>query len=333
MGGTGAFNNGRETYYPSQIKVSNSICNLIAQPNPNSTGFTGSYKSGELLSARANTNAATPYKFSFLYGYVETRIKIVNISGFFGAFWMLPCKKDYNYEWEIDILEQLGKENKTMFQTYHYAPGLPDGVARNASWTPNNGLNNNGAAPVIDYSTAYHTYAVDWEPDHLAFYIDGIQSGSFPNKGTNNSNIARTAGYIIIQQMVENGWSRSWNQLVPDSATSVDTFHIDYVRVWQGTSGNSIKTSPPLSGKKPSIEVSFNHAHGQVNFTLNPQDQNPVSAVMIFDEHGRLVRRLSARDPVWDGTNHAGVPVKSGAYLYKLLDRENEMCGKFLFVR
>ena len=62
--------------------LSGGICNLVAEPERGVTAFEGSYRSGELLSARANTQAATPYKFSFRYGYVEARVKIVNVSGF-----------------------------------------------------------------------------------------------------------------------------------------------------------------------------------------------------------------------------------------------------------
>ena len=90
----------------------------------------------------------------------------------------------------------------------------------------------------------YHTFGVDWQADHLAFYIDGIRSGAFPSPGTDNANIPRTPGYIIIQQMVENSWIRSTGELVPDPAASVDTFHVDYVRVWQGTVGNGLRRDP-----------------------------------------------------------------------------------------
>jgi beta-glucanase (GH16 family) len=235
-GKNGSFNAGREKYYASQIRVANGVCNLVAAPNPHADTFVDSYHSGELISARADTHAATPYKFDFLYGYVEARLKVTNVPGFFTAFWMIPSKKNYNYEWEIDILEVLGHDHRTMFQTYHYRPGQAPEQTRNTSWTPNKGRDKrNGAAPVLDYSTDYHTFGVDWQPDHLTFYIDGIASGSLPDPGVDNTNIPRTPGYILLQQMVENSWIRSTKQLIPDTTSSVDTLHVDYVRVWQGT--------------------------------------------------------------------------------------------------
>ena len=100
-GENGSFNDGREKYFPSQVRLSGGICNLVAEPVPGASASEGSYRSGELLSARANTQAATScYKFAFQYGYVEARIEIVNVSGFFGAFWMLPVKKNFTYEWK-----------------------------------------------------------------------------------------------------------------------------------------------------------------------------------------------------------------------------------------
>ena len=45
--------------------------------------------------------------------------------------------------------------------------------------------------------------------------------------------------------MVENNWIRSTEQLLPDPSASVDTFHIDYVRVWQGAVANGLRSSPP----------------------------------------------------------------------------------------
>ena len=335
-GGVGSFNSGRENYYPSQIQVSNGVCHLVAQPNPGIATFANSYKSGELISARANTNSLTPYKFSFLYGYVEARLKIVSKSGFFGAFWMLPDKKNYNYEWEIDILEQLGNDHRTMFQTYNYYPGLPLDSSRNASWTPNKGGGNNGNAPVIDYSTAYHTFGVDWQPNHLTFYIDGIASGTFPTPGANNVNIPRTAGYILIQQMVENSWCRQpmFACTLSNAATSTDTFNIDYVRVWQGTNQNGVREGaaivPRVAGN---IEVFPNPMHDRTAFIIKNGNPKQIAAVTVYDDQGRLVRRLTGRNLVWDGSDAQGNKIKPGLYFYSADYDGMIQTGKIMYVR
>jgi beta-glucanase (GH16 family) len=334
-GGNGSFNSGRERYYASQIRLSNGICNLVAEPNSGITTFENSYKSGELISARANTNSATPYKFSFLYGYVEVRLRIVDVSGFFGAVWMLPSKQNYVYEWEIDILEQLGHDHRTMFQTYHYKAGLPADQARDAHWTPNKGTGSNGDASVLDYSTGYHTFGVDWQPDHLTFYIDGIASGTFPTPGTNNSNIANTPGYILIQQMVENSWIRSTGQLLPDVTTSVDTFHIDYVRVWQAaaTAGTARNATPQGPGNRPAVKVSPNPMRERVEFAVTSGIHSDAALVTIYDGRSRLVRRIAMKNPVWDGTDSQGLRVKSGLYLYSVVSGCTSRTGKIVRVQ
>jgi beta-glucanase (GH16 family) len=335
-GGAGSFNSGRENYYPSQIQVSNGICHLVAQPNPGVTAFANSYKSGELLSARANTNATTPYKFSFLYGYAEARLKIVSKSGFFGAFWMLPDKKNFNYEWEIDILEQLGNDHRTMFQTYNYYPGLPLDSSRNASWTPNKGGGNNGNAPVIDYSTAYHTVGVDWQTNHLTFYIDGIASGTFPTPGANNANIPRTPGYIIIQQMVENSWCRQpmFACTLSNAATSTDTFDIDYVRVWQGTNNSGIRQENTAAAPKGNLQAFVSSpVRGQMAFSVSRAGRSVNAIVRIFDGQGRLVSRLSGSNPSWNGNDGQGEGVRTGLYFYSVDCAGAEQTGEFTYVR
>ena len=205
-----------------------------------------------------------------------------------------------------------------MFQTYNYYPGLPLDSSRNMSWTPNNGGGNNGNAPVIDYSTAYHTFGVDWQPDHLTFYIDSMASGTFPTPGTNNANIPRTAGYILIQQMVENSWCRQpmFACTLSNAATSTDTFRIDYVRVWQGTSPADNRTKNAGVRQFPNSGSNSNAIRGQTAFAVKGVGQKRITAVTIYNEQGRLIRRLNGSDIVWNGANAQGDNVKPGLYLY-----------------
>ena len=51
---------------------------------------------------------------------------------------MLPTNPSFSYDTEIDIVEILGGHPDTVFMTYHYN-------GRGSSFTPNNGLHNNGA--------------------------------------------------------------------------------------------------------------------------------------------------------------------------------------------
>ena len=224
---TSSFNTGREHYQPSQVTVSGGTAKLTAAPlNPpysSSACENGSctYKAGLLSTARPKSSAPN-YLFSFKYGYVESRFKFPATQGFFTAFWMLPADPSFNYQYEIDILELLGDDPTTMFMTYHY-----DG--RGTSYPVNAGKYKNGKCATKDYSKDFVRMGMDWEPDHVAWYIDGVECGRFTGSG---AQIANTPMQLILHMMVDNNWQRSWNVglLDPTLTRSLD---VDYIRVYQ----------------------------------------------------------------------------------------------------
>jgi beta-glucanase (GH16 family) len=224
---TSTFNNGREHYQPSQVVVSNGTAKLIAAPlSPaysSSACQNGSctYKAGLLSTARP-TSSASNYLFSFKYGYVESRFKFPATQGFFTAFWMLPADPSYDYQYEIDILEMLGDDPTTMFMTYHYA-------GRNTSYPVNAGKFKNGKCATKDYSKDFVRMGMDWEPDHIAWYIDGVECGRFT--GTADQ-IANSPMQLILHMMVDNDWQRQWNVGLQDPTLSRQ-LEVDYIRVYQ----------------------------------------------------------------------------------------------------
>ena len=225
---TNTFNNGREHYDPSQVRVSGGTAKLVAEPHspPYSDGAcqnsSCTYYSGLLSTARPNAGNGSDYLFSFTYGYVEASLKQPATQGFFTAFWMLPTDTSYNYDTEIDILENLGYDSQTMFMTYHYNN-------RSTSYTPNSGVGDNGSCPANDLSGAFHRFAVDWEPTHVAWYIDGVKCGQFSG---NSSTIEDGPMQIILDLMVDNNWQRSWGVGLADD-TLVRQLEVDYLRVYQ----------------------------------------------------------------------------------------------------
>ena len=130
----------------------NGTAKLVAEPltppYASSACYQGqcTYKAGLVSTARPRADNGSPYLFPFTYGYVESRMKFPGTPGFFTAFWMLPTNPSYTYDTEIDIVEILGGYPDTVFMTYHYN-------SRGTSFTPNNGLHNNGACQARNYST------------------------------------------------------------------------------------------------------------------------------------------------------------------------------------
>lgn len=220
-------NRGRETYLSSQTQVSNGYANLLAEPMSPAISSSGcylgtcDYKSGVISTARLRANDGSAYRYSFTYGYVESRLKLTSKSGFFTAFWMLPNNPSYVYDTEIDIAEVLGGNPNTVFMTYHYN-------GRSASFTPNVGNDNNGACQVKDYTKDFVRLGLDWQADHIAWYIDGVKCGQFNG---NSSTIEDGPMHIILEQMVDNQWQRDWGMATTSGAS--DKVQIDYVRVFQ----------------------------------------------------------------------------------------------------
>jgi Glycosyl hydrolases family 16 len=225
---TSTFNNGREHYQPSQVVVSNGTAKLIAAPLsppfPSSACQNGSctYKAGLLSTARPRADNGSNYLYKFTYGYVEARIKFPATRGFFTAFWMLPADPGYNYRSEIDILELLGDDPTTMFMTYSY------GADRSQAYNANSGKHNNGACAAKDYSKGFVRMGLDWQPDHIAWYVDGKKCAQFSNA----SQIENGPMQIILHMMVDNNWQRRWNVGLTDP-TLTRQLEVDYLRVYQ----------------------------------------------------------------------------------------------------
>lgn len=218
---------GVERYSPSQARQATGVASLVAQPL--SSPEAGScyqnqcrYTSGLLTTARPGAPSSS-YLYSFTYGYVEGRIRASDDAGFWSTFWMLPRRTDLttDYTHEIDILEMAGERPTTALQTYHFA-------GRTAQWRPNWSPAENGSCPVLKYGGTYHTYGVDWQPDHIAFYLDGRKCGEY----TNAANIYDKPMQIILELMVNSSWNRSFGTPLSDF-TKTSSMDVDYVRVWQ----------------------------------------------------------------------------------------------------
>jgi hypothetical protein len=224
---TATFNNGREHYLPSQVKVSNGTAKLVAQPAakpiPSSSCQGGSctYAAGLLSTARPRAASGQGYLYKFTYGFVESRFKFPATRGFFTAFWMLPADPSYNYRTELDILELLGDDPTTMYMTYSYA-------GRDQSYNVNQGKHNNGACAAKDYSKDFVDMGVDWEPNRIAWYINGVKCAEY----TDASQIESGPMQLILHMMVDNNWQRQWNVGLADP-TLVRQLEVDYIRVYQ----------------------------------------------------------------------------------------------------
>jgi beta-glucanase (GH16 family) len=201
-----------ELYQPDDVFVSNGTLKLRAERRTNiaSNGKTYNYTSGMITTGPTTFNSKDT-RFAFQYGYMEMRAKVPDGTGLWPAFWTLPS--DLSWPPEIDVFEILGNAPNVINMHYHYPNATGGDSDSGAHW----------AGP--DFSATWHTYAVDWEPDAITWYVDGIERRSY----TDTSHIVSKPMYLIANLAVGGDWPGP-----PDRTTRFPSyFEIDYVRVWK----------------------------------------------------------------------------------------------------
>ena len=168
--------------------------------------------------------------FKFTYGYVEARARVPFGKGYWPAFWLLNAY--YVDEMpEIDIMEFIGDDQDVVYHTYHYHDA--DGELRSTESEP---------TPGTDYTADFHTYAVDWRPGLIVYYIDGIEVHR-----VSDAKVSRQDMYVIANTALGGWWAGS-----PDDSTPFPgRYEIDYIRVYRQTRPYA---AAPLSDGESDIE-------------------------------------------------------------------------------
>ncbi|WP_437484526.1 RICIN domain-containing protein [Sorangium sp. So ce1014] len=163
-------------------------------------------------------------KFEFTYGRVEARIQVPRGQGLWPAFWMLGNDLG-SAGWpscgEIDVMENVGYEPSTLHGSLH-GPGYSGGNPL-TGWT-----NLPGGAPLAD---AFHTYAVEWEPNAIRFYLDGklYQTRTPADVPAGARWVFNHPFFMLLNVAVGGNWPGS-----PNGSTSFpQRMLVDYVRVYQ----------------------------------------------------------------------------------------------------
>lgn len=147
--------------------------------------------------------------FAQQYGYFEIRAKFPKGKGFWPAFWLLPANKQWPPE--IDVLEILGHQTDKVYMTNH--------------WRDAAGVHRSHGESFIgpDFGAGFHTFAIDWEPGEITWYVDGIQHAR------STAGVPSEPMYLIANLAIGGDWPGN-----PDATTPFPGFmDIDYVRVYQ----------------------------------------------------------------------------------------------------
>ena len=181
-------------------------------------------------------------KFVQKYGYFEARIKIPSQTGTFPAFWLHHQRRqsENTRRSEIDIMENLGHAPWYIYNTFHYFNNVSSGYSGDP--VPVKPQPDGQIYTGIDYSENYHVYAVKWEPDYIAWYIDDQKVSELRNENVNHEEL-----YLILNLAMGGNWTnfpensgglgRDYNSFFPNQ-DDLNTFsnpalEIDYVRVYK----------------------------------------------------------------------------------------------------
>lgn len=192
----GKYNHELQYYAPDEVAVRAGCLHLNSQQRP---------RAGRLYTSGA---VDTKGKYFFLYGRVEMRARLPRGRGVWPACWLLP--EDRSWPPEIDVMELLGQEPTALHMTnywgtvadHHLNSGLYDGP---------------------DFSQGWHTYALEWEPGLIRWYVDGSQ------EFISTEGVPDKPMYLILNTAIGGDFAGS-----PDKSTPLpQRYDIDYVRVWQ----------------------------------------------------------------------------------------------------
>jgi beta-glucanase (GH16 family) len=211
--GNRGWGNNERQWYDDKISSTNGSGSYVIKATTNGASTNNCYYKAPC--EWTSTKLVTKDKVGFKYGRIEARIKGPVGNGTWGAFWLLGADID-DRGWpgcgEIDVTELLGRLPNTNLG-YIHGPLSGGG----------------GRGDKVEMATAhnagYHTYAVDWLPDQIRYFLDGVPFATL-NK-VDNDWVFDHEFYIIINLAMG-------GNLGGEIATNLKetAMEFDYIRVY-----------------------------------------------------------------------------------------------------
>lgn len=223
---------------PENVVVANSCVRIRAVRAPlHGCGYT---------SARLKTKKRDgTVLFAKRYGRVEIRAQVPWGKGLWPALWMLPVDDAYG-GWaasgEIDLMEIAGERPHEVLNSIHFGSSAPNRSLITTTY----------ALPDARLVSDWHTYAVEWEPGEIRFYVDAVQTCTYRHWWS-CSQVADGQGVQATGEADLNPWPAPFDQPfyllmnvavggnfpgVPNAETRFPAeLVVDYVRVYDKVGG------------------------------------------------------------------------------------------------
>jgi beta-glucanase (GH16 family) len=217
--GGGGWGNDEAQFY-TEARVENArvedgrlIIEARQEPWPSARRAENDYTSARLVSKGFG---------DWTYGRVEVRAKVPAGRGTWPAIWMLPTGNAYG-TWprsgEIDIMEHVGYDMGTVHGSLHT-------LANN--WLT--GTQPTGSTSVPTVAEAFHTYAVEWSPEAIRFFVDEEMYYEAINEGTGWEAWPFDQPFHLILNLAVGGFWGGREGIDPDIWPA--RLEIEYVRVY-----------------------------------------------------------------------------------------------------
>jgi beta-glucanase (GH16 family) len=231
---TGFIRNNEQQYYTRERKenarVENGVLVIEARKehfsNPDfdpAAKSSGRRNRGREFAEYTSASLTTRGKTNWTGGRIEVRAKLPAGRGTWPAIWTLGANAR-QVGWpacgEIDIMEFVGQE-----------PGV---IHANVHTRKYNHVQKNGKGDQIkipNASEVFHVYALEWDADHLDFFVDDHKYFTYLNeKSGSDAWPFDKDEYLILNLAIGGAWG---GQKGIDDAIFPQQYLIDYVRVYQ----------------------------------------------------------------------------------------------------
>ena len=248
-------------------------------------------------SAFTSGKVHTKNKHAFLYGRIEMRAKIPSGDGMWPAFWMMP-ENDVYGGWassgEIDIMEAANAAT-SIGGTIHYGGTWPDNTWSGASYSMGG----------TSFADDYHVYAVEWEPDEIRWYVDGIHYSTktsaqwFTNAAPGNPMAPFDQEFYIILNAAVGGNYTGCTETGCITSDLPQQYEIDYVRVYQETDN----IAPTVAVESPT--EADNPSAGNILVTASADDADGVISRVEFFVNETFIGEdvLAPYEVMWPGAS------------------------------